>query len=106
MQVRRLMEEDNSKRRRAARREFQDNVRALVAFVRKRDIRVDAWVEEEERKKAERAVLDMRRQALSELTSYAVPWGVHPFTLIQSSRAPATVAQRWGAVLHDAQVRV
>ena len=101
MQVRRLMEEDNSKRRKAARREFQDNVRALVAFVRKRDIRVDAWMEEEERKKAERAVLDMRRQALSELISYAAPWGVHSFTLTHFSRAPAINDQRRAAVLHD-----
>ena len=61
MQVRRLMEDDHSKRRKAARREFQENVRALVAFVRKRDIRVDAWMEEQKRKKAERALLDMHR---------------------------------------------
>ncbi len=61
MQVRRLMEEDNNKRRKAARREFQDNVRALVAFVRKRDARVTAWAEQEERKRLERDAAEKLR---------------------------------------------
>lgn len=39
-QVRRKMEDENRKARRAARRDFHDNVRELVAFVRKRDKRV------------------------------------------------------------------
>ena len=55
------MEEDNNKRRKAARREFQDNVRALVAFVRKRDVRVIAWAEQEERKRLEREAAEKRR---------------------------------------------
>lgn len=72
MQVRRLMEEDNSKRRKAARREFQDNVRALVAFVRKRDLRVIAWMEQEERKKVEREAADLRRYELLRSTQYGL----------------------------------
>lgn len=55
------MEEDNNKRRKAARREFQDNVRALAAFVRKRDVRVIAWAEQEERKRLERETAKKRR---------------------------------------------
>jgi DnaJ family protein A protein 5 len=55
------MEEDNNKRRKAARREFQDNVRALVAFVRKRDARVTAWAEQEERKRLERDAAEKLR---------------------------------------------
>ena len=61
IQVRRLMEDDNNKQRKAARREFQDNVRALVAFVRKRDVRVIAWMEQEEVKKAELKAAEARR---------------------------------------------
>jgi hypothetical protein len=34
------MEEENRKLRKAARRDYMDNVRELVAFVRKRDKRV------------------------------------------------------------------
>jgi DnaJ homolog subfamily A member 5 len=37
------MEEDNKKARKAARREFNDTVRELVRFVRKRDKRVVAF---------------------------------------------------------------
>lgn len=39
-QVRRKMEEENRKARRSARREYLENVRELVAFVKKRDKRV------------------------------------------------------------------
>jgi DnaJ homolog subfamily A member 5 len=39
-QVRRRMEEENKKARRKARREFNDTMRELVAFVRKRDPRL------------------------------------------------------------------
>lgn len=39
-QVRRKMEDENRKARRNARREYMDNVRELVAFVKKRDKRV------------------------------------------------------------------
>lgn len=40
VQVRRKMEDENRKARRNARREYLDNVRELVAFVKKRDKRV------------------------------------------------------------------
>ncbi|BDA42473.1 DnaJ homolog subfamily C member 21 at N-terminal half [Coccomyxa sp. Obi] len=60
--VRRLMDEDNKKMRRAARREFQENVRSLVAFVRKRDRRVAAWQHQEELKKQERLAAEERRK--------------------------------------------
>jgi hypothetical protein len=40
VQVRRKMEDENRKSRRVARREYLDNVRELVAFVKKRDKRV------------------------------------------------------------------
>ncbi len=42
VQVRRLMEDENAKRRKAARRNYNDAVRELAAFVRKRDKRVIA----------------------------------------------------------------
>lgn len=58
------MEDDNNKYRKAARREFQENVRALVAFVRKRDARVIAWMEQEEIKKAEHKAAEARRLGL------------------------------------------
>ena len=40
VQVRRRMEDENRKARKAARREYNDNVRELASFVRKRDKRV------------------------------------------------------------------
>lgn len=40
LQVRRKMEDENRKARRIARREYLENVRELVAFVKKRDKRV------------------------------------------------------------------
>ena len=40
VQVRRLMEDDNSKKRKAVRRHYNETVRELAAFVRKRDKRV------------------------------------------------------------------
>ncbi len=55
------MEDDNNKHRKAARRDFQENVRALVAFVRKRDARVIAWMEQEEITKAEHKAAEARR---------------------------------------------
>ena len=41
-QVRRMMEDENKKHRKAMRKEFNETVRELVAFVRKRDKRVIA----------------------------------------------------------------
>ena len=43
MQVRRLMEEENKKARKGKRKEFNETVRELAAFVRKRDKRVAAY---------------------------------------------------------------
>lgn len=56
MQVRRLMEADNMERRRVRRREFNQTVRELAGFVRKRDKRVAAW-------QAAQAQLRLDRQA-------------------------------------------
>ena len=58
------MEEDNKKRRRGARREFQENVRSLVEFVRKRDRRVAAWQQQEEVAKQQRLAAEAQRSAL------------------------------------------
>jgi hypothetical protein len=63
LQVRRLMEEDNRKRRKAARKDFQDGARDLAAFVRKRDPRVSAWRAADDARRAERAAADERRRA-------------------------------------------
>ena len=41
-QIRRLMEEENRKLRKTKRREFNETVKELLAFVRKRDKRVAA----------------------------------------------------------------
>ncbi|KAK9845932.1 hypothetical protein WJX81_006341 [Elliptochloris bilobata] len=54
--VRRLMEADNAQRRSARRREFNQTVRELAAFARKRDKRVAAW-------QAAQAQLRLDRQA-------------------------------------------
>lgn len=54
-QYRRAMEADNAKRRKAERREFNENVRALAAFVKKRDKRVAAHQAAEAVRRAERA---------------------------------------------------
>jgi DnaJ family protein A protein 5 len=52
--VRRLMEEENNKHRKAAKKEYRNNILQLVAFVKKRDPRMKAHVEEQERLKKER----------------------------------------------------
>jgi DnaJ family protein A protein 5 len=61
--VRRLMEADNAKARKAARREYNEGVRELVAFVRKRDKRVAARAVEEARRRQEREAADAARCA-------------------------------------------
>lgn len=61
-QVRRMIEADNEKARRAARREFNENVREMVAFVKKRDKRVLAHAVEEAARKAEAAALEAERK--------------------------------------------
>jgi DnaJ family protein A protein 5 len=52
--VRRLMEEENNKARRSAKKEYKNDILQLVAFVKKRDPRMKAHIEEQERLKKER----------------------------------------------------
>jgi DnaJ family protein A protein 5 len=62
--VRRAMEQENEKARRAARREYNDGVAELVAFLRKRDKRVAAHqVEEAARRQARQEADVARREA-------------------------------------------
>ncbi|ORZ02279.1 hypothetical protein BCR43DRAFT_431407 [Syncephalastrum racemosum] len=49
--VRRAMEKDNKKAREAGRKEYNDTVRSLAAFARKRDPRYKRFQEEEQRRK-------------------------------------------------------
>ncbi|GAX82273.1 hypothetical protein CEUSTIGMA_g9702.t1 [Chlamydomonas eustigma] len=66
-QVRRKMEEENKKLRKAARKEFNDTVRELVAFIRKRDKRVVKFQAEEAAKRASKlAEEEERRKAEKE----------------------------------------
>lgn len=52
--VRRLMEEENAKARKAAKKVYKNDILQLVAFVKKRDPRYKAHLEEQERLKKER----------------------------------------------------
>lgn len=52
--VRRLMEEENNKARKNAKKVYKNDILQLVAFVKKRDPRMKAHVEEQERLKKER----------------------------------------------------
>ncbi|XP_072019279.1 dnaJ homolog subfamily C member 21-like [Amphiura filiformis] len=58
----RLMEKDNKKLRDAAKKEWNEQVRALAAFARKRDKRVQANKKRLEEKVAERARLDAEKR--------------------------------------------
>ncbi|KAL7529223.1 hypothetical protein ACHAWF_002890 [Thalassiosira exigua] len=60
--IRRLMEDDNKKKRKAAKRERVEDVCALVRFVKKRDPRVKEQREKNQREQAQKEV-EMRRQA-------------------------------------------
>ncbi|XP_038068653.1 dnaJ homolog subfamily C member 21-like [Patiria miniata] len=60
--VARLMEKDNKKLRDAAKKEWNEEIRALVSFVRKRDKRVQAYRKRLEEKNAERARLDAEKR--------------------------------------------
>ncbi|KAM5570905.1 DNAJ protein JJJ1 [Rosa sericea] len=77
--VRRLMEEDNKKQRKKAKREYNDTVRGLAEFVKKRDKRVmDMMVKREEererRKKEEREKKKkMEREKLERAMAYEEP---------------------------------
>lgn len=60
-----MVEAENEKARRAARREYNENVREMVAFVRKRDRRVLEHVKEEAARRAETAAREAERCAAS-----------------------------------------
>lgn len=49
--VKRLMEKENKRAREVGKREYNDTIRALAAFIRKRDPRYKAWQEAQERAK-------------------------------------------------------
>lgn len=61
--VRRLMEDDNKKKRNKARKEFNETVRALAAFVRKRDKRAVAAAAAAAAKRAAAAEAEAQRRA-------------------------------------------
>ncbi|KAI9104679.1 hypothetical protein DFS34DRAFT_207081 [Phlyctochytrium arcticum] len=61
--VRRLMEKDNKRARDLARREFNDAVRNLAAFIRKRDPRYKLWKEKQEVMTKEKADAENKRRA-------------------------------------------
>lgn len=61
-QVRRIMEQENKKLRDKAKKERNEEVRALVAFVRKRDRRVQAHIKKMEERAAEIQRLAAERQ--------------------------------------------
>jgi len=60
--VRRAIEKENKKAREAGRREYIEIVRALVAYVQKRDPRMEAIEQENNRRKAEDAARKMKAQ--------------------------------------------
>ncbi|TPX62916.1 hypothetical protein PhCBS80983_g00035 [Powellomyces hirtus] len=61
--VRRLMEKDNKRAREVARREFNDAVRSLAAFLRKRDPRYKGWKEQQEKINQQKHVEELKRRA-------------------------------------------
>lgn len=64
---RRLMEEENMKIRKVERREFNDTVRELVSFVKKRDKRMLLWQLEQQRLQKEKEEMQkLKRQQLKE----------------------------------------
>ncbi|KAI9005922.1 hypothetical protein BC832DRAFT_620814 [Gaertneriomyces semiglobifer] len=60
--IRRLMEKDNKKARETARREFNDAVRSLAHFVRKRDPRYKSFKEDEEKNAESRKAQERQRR--------------------------------------------
>ncbi|KAL6178004.1 hypothetical protein ACLB2K_049524 [Fragaria x ananassa] len=77
--LRRLMEEDNKKQRKKAKREYNDTVRGLAEFAKKRDKRVmDMMVKrEEERKRKKKEEVEkkksMEREKLERAMAYEEP---------------------------------
>ena len=62
--VRRAMEQENEKKRKVARKEYNEGVRALIDFVRKRDKRVAAHQVEEAKRRTEREEAQQARYVL------------------------------------------
>ncbi|KAJ3167716.1 hypothetical protein HDU88_002163 [Geranomyces variabilis] len=60
--IRRLMEKDNRRARELARRDFNDCVRSLAAFLRKRDPRYKGWKERAEKEAKEKVVEERKRR--------------------------------------------
>nr|CAG4648003.1 EOG090X085R [Moina brachiata] len=60
--IQRLMEKENKKFRDAARKQRNDEIRALVSFVRKRDPRVKAYIKKLEEKAAQNAIKTKQQQ--------------------------------------------
>ncbi|KAI9473401.1 MAG: hypothetical protein EXX96DRAFT_577815 [Benjaminiella poitrasii] len=63
--VRRQMEKENKKARETARKEYNDTIRNLAEFVRKRDPRVKAYLDEEQKRK-EAAAAEHKARILRE----------------------------------------
>ncbi|KAG7668252.1 hypothetical protein Ndes2526A_g01016 [Nannochloris sp. 'desiccata'] len=61
-QIRRLMEQDNAKKTKAAKKEYNESVRSLVDFVKKRDRRVIVHQMEEAKRRQERQEADAARR--------------------------------------------
>ncbi|KAJ3020238.1 hypothetical protein HKX48_001126 [Thoreauomyces humboldtii] len=61
--VRRLMEKDNKRAREVARREFNETVRSLAAFLRKRDPRYKGYQEAQKQAAAVRLAEDQKKRA-------------------------------------------
>jgi DnaJ family protein A protein 5 len=61
-QIRRLMEQDNAKKIKAAKKEYNESVRTLVDFVKKRDRRVIVHQMEEANKRQERQAAEAARR--------------------------------------------
>ena len=62
--VRRAMEDENQKTRKAAKREYIEAVRQLAAFVKKRDVRVLKMQKEEAERKAQRRAEEEKRKQI------------------------------------------
>lgn len=83
-----MIEADNEKARRAARREFNENVREMVAFVKKRDKRVLAHALEEAARKAEAAALEAERCDRAEAWGWQWTIGLRWYNLLSDILSP------------------
>ncbi|KAK2149764.1 hypothetical protein LSH36_437g02101 [Paralvinella palmiformis] len=105
-QIRRLMEQDNKKLRDKAKKEHNEEVRALVGFVRKRDKRVQArkkYLEEraaEIAKKSEEKKRRDREQRLKELENYTeANWSAMSALEKDLEKLDANYAEQFGEEL-------